>query len=277
MYLITTITLLLIIILVIQYIMSIIETKMIFQPRKIKETDLDTVKLLCYYIQPIKNIKIITNDSNVLDALYYYNPKVNRLIIHAHGNGGCIYGRIEFIEQYKQFGSVLMFDYRGYGLSTGDPSEEGLHEDILSVWNYAIKKLKFKPENIVLYGVSLGCSVVLWLSQYLLKHHRKLPRGVIIESGFYNLKTLACDFIHKNLKYLIRSKFDNIKYIKKIEHHVPLLLIHSYQDDIIDIHHAYRIMKNSKITPYNFILISGSHNEPIYNSENMNRIVKFIS
>jgi len=257
--------------------MSIIETKILFQPKKIKNYDIDTVKLLCYYIQPIKNIKIITNDSNVLDALYYYNPKSNKLIIHAHGNGGTIYGRIELIETYKQFGSVLMFDYRGYGLSTGEPSEEGLYEDILSVWRYAIKKLKFKPENIVLYGISLGCSVVLWLGKHLLKNNKKLPRGIIIESGFYNFKTIACDYTHKNIKYFIRSKFNNIKYINKIEHHIPLLLIHSYEDDIIDIKHAYKIMMNSKIGSYNFILITGSHNDPIYNKQNFDRIEQFIS
>jgi len=270
---------LIILILLIKYIMNIIETKIIFQPDKIKQTDIEnikSIKLLYYYLQPIKNIKIITDDAIVLDAMYYFNPKINKLIIHAHGNAGNIYCGIEFIEKYKQFGSVLIFDYRGYGLSSGKPSEKGLHADILSVWRYATKKLKFNSSDITLYGTSLGCSVILWLSKHLHENYKKLPRAIIIDSGFYNIKTLACDYIDKKFRHFIQSKFNNIKYINKIKKHVPILLIHSYQDDIIDISHAYKIIKDAEISFKNFILISGSHNNPIFTPQDLERITKFL-
>src|ERR1051325_4587774 len=114
MNLITIILSFIIIVIILTFVMSFIETKIIFQPRKIKDYELEDIKMLLYYIKPIKNIKIITNDANVLDALYYKHPKINRLIIHAHGNAGNMYSRIDLIEKYKDYGSVLIFDYRGY-------------------------------------------------------------------------------------------------------------------------------------------------------------------
>jgi pimeloyl-ACP methyl ester carboxylesterase len=257
--------------------MNIIEAKIIFQPEKIKEQDMHDMRLLWYYLKPIKHLQIITNDAIVLDALYHKNPNKNKLIIHAHGNGGNLYDSIGIIDRYQDYASVLLFDYRGYGLSNGRPSEKGLHEDIISVWNYAIKKLKFNENDIILHGMSLGCSVVLWLGKYLLGKKRKLPQGIMIESGFYNLRRIACEYVHKNIKYLIPSKFNNIKYINKIKHHVPLLLVHSYEDEIVDISHAHHILKKADLNLDDFIIIKGSHNSPVIDQYAMTKIIKFIN
>lgn len=263
----------------IKKIVQNIEQKYIFQPTKIsKESDIEMSKKLLSSINyqcPINQYTIETSDSEKLDVLYHHKPN-NKLILYAHGNAGNIYMRLGIVKKLSKYGSVLLFDYRGYGLSTGQPSEKGLHIDIYTVWNYAINVLGYSPDNIIVYGNSLGCSVVLWLGKYLVKKNQKLPKGIIIESGFYNLRSLASEIIHPSIKYIMNSKFDNIRYIKRIKDHIALLVIHSHEDEMINISHAQRIIKDSGIQKDKLIIISGTHNEPNISSQELKIIEKFI-
>jgi len=257
-----------------------IEQKYIFQPNKIESNEYkQKIKLLLFYMYPncsIDSHKIKTSDGETIDALYHREKNNDKLILYAHGNAGNIYMRLDLIKKLRQFGSVLTFDYRGYGLSTGKPSEKGLHIDIYAVWTYAITMLGYKSENIILYGCSLGCSMVLWLGQYLLRNKMQIPKGIIIESGFYNIKTLACEIVHPSVRYFLQAKFNNIKYIKRIKYYIPLLIIHSNEDEMINISHAYKILEESKLDSDNLIVISGTHNEPNMSKPKLDKLENFI-
>ena len=60
---------------------------------------------------------------------------------------------------------ILLFDYRGYGKSTGTPSETGLYTDVLAVYNYVRKRNDLNSEKILLFGRSLGGAVALHLGK----------------------------------------------------------------------------------------------------------------
>jgi len=261
-------------------IINNIEKKYIFQPTKINnEEDMQKINMLLFYMYPNCNIdphKIKTPDHETLDALYHHDKLNDKLIIYAHGNGGNIYNRLDIIKKLRKYGSVLTFDYRGYGLSTGKPSEKGLHIDIFTIWTYANTMLGYKPENIILYGSSLGCSMVLWLGQYLLKKKMDNPKGIIIEAGFYDIKTLACEILHPSIKYFMEAKFNNIQYIKRIKYHIPLLIIHSHEDEMINISHAYKILEDSQLSHDKLIVISGTHNEPKMSKSKLDKMENFI-
>lgn len=252
-----------------------IEQKYIFQPSKIEKKD-DLQQINIYHNCPIDSYKIKTPDNEILDALYHHDKINDKLILYAHGNAGNIYNRLDIIKKFRKYGSILIFDYRGYGLSTGEPYEKGLYIDILAVWTYAITMLGYKSENIILYGNSLGCSMVLWLGQYLLKNKMDIPKSIIIESGFYNIKTLACEILHPSIKYFMEAKFNNIQYINKIKYRIPLLIIHSREDELINISHAYKILEDSGLNNENLIIISGTHNEPTMSKSKLDKIENFI-
>ena len=82
------------------------------------------------------------------------------VILWCHGNAGNVSHRLENIRLLYQRGiSVFIFDYRGYGRSTGEPSESGLYQDALASYDYVIHQRRVLPERLILFGRSLGSSV----------------------------------------------------------------------------------------------------------------------
>lgn len=89
-----------------------------------------------------------------------------RLLIYFHGNSATLAQERRTIE-YRSFSAgasgkifVLAFDYRGFGISKGEPSESGLLDDAEAVVDWALTKTRIPPERIVLLGHSLGTAVV---------------------------------------------------------------------------------------------------------------------
>lgn len=101
-----------------------------------------------------------------------------RLLLYFHGNSATIAQERRTIE-YRSYASgapekvfVLAFDYRGFGRSTGDPSELGLLNDAEAVIDWALNTARISPDRIVLLGHSLGTAVVAGAA------HRYAKRGV---------------------------------------------------------------------------------------------------
>lgn len=258
-----------------------IEKKLIFEPVKIDNSIADVLVNKYMSANPddtkFINNKIITSDAETLDALFYKNNKSDKLLLFIHGNAGNIYDNLSLITKYGQVCSILIFDYRGYGLSSGEPSETGMHNDVIAAWIYAQENLNYDPKNIVLYGRSLGCANALWLGKKLIKLNNKLPKGIIIESGFYNLKEIITDLFASCLNYFTQSKFNNIKYIQKINKQIPLFIMHSQDDELINIKHAYKLINDANYDiNKDFMMLSGGHNSLVLDDNYYNTIKTFI-
>lgn len=270
------ILIILVVVIVIYKILVNVNNSLLFHPVKGKIND----NKFFQEMEGKYNIKIQDNliestDNCKMHYIYLKKATNDKLFLFAHGNAGNILNRIESpnIQFLLKHGSVIMFDYRGYGCSTGDPSEEGLRDDILTIWDHIIDELKYEPNNIVLYGESLGCSCVAWLTYYLLNNNKNIPKGIIMQSGFYSLKQIVSDLFHPVFSYFVLNEFDNGKYIKNIKEKkkdYPILLLHSKEDGMIDYKHSYKLSVEN-----NCILqeIFGTHNEPIFD-DNVNRIIR---
>ncbi len=81
--------------------------------------------------------------------------------------------------------SLFLFDYRGFGKSTGRPSEKGLNKDGLAACTYLEEKEKIALERIVLHGHSIGAAVAIEVAL------QKKVRGLVIESAFTSTKDMA--------------------------------------------------------------------------------------
>lgn len=88
---------------------------------------------------------------------------------------------------------LLAIDYRGFGLSTGTPTEDGLITDGIAAVNWAIQVAKVPPEQIVLFGHSLGTAVSVAVAEHFAKRKTDFA-GIILYAGFANLPLVLLDY-----------------------------------------------------------------------------------
>lgn len=181
-------------------------------------------------------------------------PDARGAVLFSHGNGGNISSWFEVAEAFRPLGlAVLVYDYGGYGRSTGCPSEQRCYADIRAAWKYLTKEKNIPPEKIVLVGRSVGGGPTLQLANEV------TPVAVILESTFTSLPAVAQRrlFVFP-VKLLMRDRFNNDKKIGRI--HVPLMIIHSPDDSLIPIQHAQRLFELAN-QPKTFFKIKGDHND----------------
>jgi fermentation-respiration switch protein FrsA (DUF1100 family) len=154
--------------------------------------------------------------------------------------------------------SVFIIDYRGYGKSSGRPSEQGTYLDAEAAWEYLLNEKGLKSDEIIVFGRSLGGAVATWLA------NRHTPAGLIIESSF----TSIADIGKYYYPYLPTSLLARIKYasIERIAHNKsPLLVIHSIDDEIIPYQHGKALFAQAATESPQvnkmFMDIRGGHNE----------------
>lgn len=207
------------------------------------------------------NIPSIDN-INTINMIYYNNKKCNKLIIAAHGNSNNIWQTQYIIKYLSNFGNVIIYDYQGYGKSTGSPSEQNVYNDARTVWDFAITQ-GYTPENIILYGESLGGAITLHLASTL---KDKGPKAVIIRSSFSNINILICDIFgdFHPLTLLsntfISGQFDSQKKIQNISKNTKIYIMHSKDDGYIPISHSRKLIEHAHHAE--FIEINGTHAIP---------------
>jgi uncharacterized protein len=178
------------------------------------------------------------------------------VILFFHGNGGNISHRLESLSIFNRLHlNVFIIDYRGYGKSGGKPSEEGTELDALAAWNYLTKEEKIPANRIIIFGRSLGGAVAAQLAT--LPHIN--ARALILESTFTSVPDVGAEmYPFLPVRLLSRFQYNTLERISEI--HLPLLIIHSPQDQTIPYNHGKRLFKAAN-EPKHFLEISGNHDE----------------
>lgn len=208
---------------------------------------------------PYEDIWIKTSDHYNIHGWYVPVKNATYTVLFLHGNTGNISDCIDSIRIFSTLGlNTFLFDYRGYGQSEGEPTENGTYLDAEAAWNYIVNELGVSPENIIILGRSLGAAVSSWLAR---KHQ---PGMLIIESTFTSLPDIAAEsYPLFPSRYLTRFKYpveDNVKHI-----HCPTLIVHSAEDEVIGMHHGKKLFKAAN-QPKSFLEISGPHNQGFLSS-----------
>ncbi|MFH1701634.1 MAG: alpha/beta hydrolase [Candidatus Zixiibacteriota bacterium] len=208
-----------------------------------------------------EDLYLTTSDGVNINAWYVPAVASQATIIICHGNGGNISHRLETIELFNQLNlSVLIFDYRGYGRSEGKTTEDGTYKDAEAAWDYLIKTKNVPPENIIIFGRSLGGAVACWLAR------EKSPAVLIVESSFTSIPDIAAKlYPYLPIRLIARYKYDSKEYIKGIKS--PVLFIHSPDDDLVAYDLGKKLFEVAN-EPREFLEISGSHNEGFLSSGN---------
>lgn len=133
--------------------------------------------------------------------LLHEDPEA-RLVIYMHGTSGTLASGLR-PESYRALYAlapnnihILTFDYRGYGLSTGSPTEQGLIADAAAVFKWATTIANIPPERIVIFGQSMGSAVSIALVNHLATERRPPVScaGLVITSSFSDLATLTATY-----------------------------------------------------------------------------------
>jgi len=186
-------------------------------------------------------------------SCWYVPGAQERVVYFLHGNGGNISHRLEKIRFFHDLGyPVFILDYRGYGKSTGLPSEKGLYTDARTGYDYLTKIRRFAPDKIVLYGESLGAAVAVELAG-------RLPTGpLILEGPFTSVAEMGKRIYPFLSSFLLASKYDTVHKMAAVKG--PVMFIHSRNDEIVPFEMGqvlYDGYGGKKI----FVATTGGHNE----------------
>lgn len=176
------------------------------------------------------------------------------VVLVSHGNGGNIADRKPTAETFAAMGwAVLMFDYRGYGGSSGKTDEEGTYVDAVAAYDRLAADPGIAADRIVAYGESLGGAVAIELAR------RRPLAAVVVESTFTSMPDIgAAVYPWIPVRLLARARYDSIGKVPSLG--VPLLVIHSPEDDLIPFEHGQRLFEAAG-EPKRFLATSGRHND----------------
>lgn len=177
-----------------------------------------------------------------------------KTILYCHGNKYNIDNYWDRIMYLHRLGvNVFIFDYRGFGLSEGTSSEEGLHEDAIAAWNFIKENYSVKPDSLILYGYSLGNVSSIYLAAEVVR-----PMGLIAESPFASANSLTQGSLVLDIPsgWLTKGKFDNAEEIKKIT--TPLLLLHGSDDDFVRFRDNGKVVFDNAPDPKTLIVVKGA-------------------
>ena len=179
---------------------------------------------------------------------------VQGTVLLFHGNAGNISHRIDYAKMFHDLGyNTLLVDYRGYGNSTGEPSEQGTYRDAAASWQWLTATRGIKASDIVIFGESLGGGVAAWLAT------QHAPRALILASTFSSIPDLGAQvYPWLPVRWLSRIHYDNAGHVQKMR--VTLLIAHSIDDELIPFAHGKKLFAAAP-EPKTFLEMRGGHNE----------------
>ena len=204
---------------------------------------------------PFESVVLETPDGETLHGWWVPSGSPDApVVLFFHGNGGNVSHRLEKIAVFRDIGAdTLIIDYRGYGRSSGTPSEQGIYRDARAAYQWLTTTRRVDPDRIVVYGESLGSAVAVHLAS-------EAPMGgVVVESGF----TSVTDIAQKRLPFLpvqwiLKHKFDSLEKVPRIN--APLLILHSRQDELFEMSHPERLLAAAE-APKRLVEMQGGHND----------------
>lgn len=185
---------------------------------------------------------------------WWIRGRGQRAVLFFHGNAGNVADRLDRAKIFNdRFGlDVFLVDYRGYGKSGGSPSEEGLYRDSRAVHAAALAR-GFRPEDVLLFGESLGSAVAVQLAL------GRESGGVVLETPFLSVQAMARVHYPFVPSFLIRSRFDNEAKISAVA--APKLLLVAGRDEIVPPAQGRRLFELAAEPKTLFVIPGAGHND----------------
>lgn len=177
-----------------------------------------------------------------------------RTIVFCHGNAGNIGDRLDKLELFNGLGvSTLILDYRGYGASSGKPSEQGTYLDAQAAYDWLRDTKGVPATRIIAYGESLGGAVAANLVT------QRPCGGLILDSTFTSVADVGANaYPFLPVRWMVGKKFDTTAIIGKAN--CPILILHSRDDEIVPFALGQKLFALAP-EPKKLVVIHGSHND----------------
>jgi fermentation-respiration switch protein FrsA (DUF1100 family) len=203
---------------------------------------------------PFDALTIPTADGERLHAWRMEVAAPRARVLYFHGNGGNLSNWAPILAAIVKRGySVAAIDYRGYGLSTGRPTERGLYHDadafVRSVWADADSRIP-----LVFWGRSLGTPIAAYAATV------RTPAGLVIESGFPDARSI----VRGSLLFTILSPFATYRFptaelVNRAR--VPVLQLHGDRDSVIPFALGQELSARIEGTKQFVVIAGGDHND----------------
>jgi fermentation-respiration switch protein FrsA (DUF1100 family) len=224
--------------------------RLIFQPQPSTYTD-DSLSDTLTRAHAGRLMHLMSGDQRIT-AIYLPNPDAKYTLLFSHGNAEDLGDLLAFLQMYHQVGfSVFAYDYRGYGTSTGRPSEKGVYEDAAAAYRDLTETLHVPPERVISMGRSVGCAPAIHLAS------TKEVAGLIAEAPF-----MTAFRVLTRVPLLPWDKFNNLRDIRNV--HAPVLIIHGRNDRVVPFWHGERVFAQAN-EPKQFLAVNGAgHNDVLF-------------
>jgi len=202
-----------------------------------------------------EDVDLEAKDGARLHAWYIPHPEAQFTFWIFCGNSGNKSYMLDSARLIHSLGhAVFIYDYRGFGPSTGQLSEQAMYEDTELVWHYLTQTRGILADRIVLHGRSLGTAMASWIAT------KTSPAALIMESGFTSMNAMAKDYYSwLPIDLLLQWNYDNLTRMSSIS--IPILFIHSPDDEITPYEHSKQLFEATPGSNKSFLTISGDHLE----------------
>eukprot|EP00930_Biecheleria_cincta_P050078 TRINITY_DN35258_c0_g1_i1.p1 TRINITY_DN35258_c0_g1~~TRINITY_DN35258_c0_g1_i1.p1 ORF type:complete len:267 (-),score=40.38 TRINITY_DN35258_c0_g1_i1:50-826(-) len=214
-------------------------TKIVFQPPE------------ATYTRDPNLIWLHTAEHDVIPA-FFIDRDAKSTLLFSHGNAEDLGMIIQYFREVSHILDVNIFayDYTGYGMSSGEPSEQAMYADIEAAFKYLRDIVGIPWTEIILYGRSIGSGPSIYLAT------RTAVRAVVLQSPLTSIYRVA----FSSTVTLPGDMFPNVDRIGQVE--CPVYIVHGTKDEIVPCSHAEDLVRNCKegvaYPPY--MVEGGGHN-----------------
>ncbi len=207
-----------------------------------------------------EDVDFIATDGIRLHGWYIPAQEARATLLFCHGNAGNISHRLESILIFHRLGlNVFIFDYRGYGKSSGRPDEQGTTLDAEAAWQWLEQEKRLDPAQLIIFGRSLGGAIAAELA-------RTQPAGaLILESSFTSYAAIGrAHYPWLPVGRIAKYRYATIEKVRSLA--MPVLIVHSPEDEIVPFSHGRELFAACPEPKY-FLEIGGGHNDGFLLSE----------
>jgi alpha-beta hydrolase superfamily lysophospholipase len=196
-----------------------LQEKIIFHP-----TTLEKDHTFSFHV-PFEEYYLPTQDGETINMIWLKATKPKGVIVYCHGNADNLDRWAKIAEKLVDYSyDVMIFDYRGYGKSTGKVSPENLFTDAQMVYDFA--KKQYNENQIICYGRSLGTGIATYIAS------KNNPKYLVLETPYFSVLEMSQRYANWLptswlLKYPIRTDVNIVK-VK-----APITIFHGTEDEVV--------------------------------------------
>ncbi|MBX7105053.1 MAG: alpha/beta hydrolase [Gemmataceae bacterium] len=202
----------------------------------------------------VRDVSINSSDGETIHAWWLPRPGAKSAVLYSHGNSGNLSHRGSIAARISREldASILLYDYPGFGRSTGSPTEAGCLAAAESAYKWLTTTAGFDGNHIILFGKSLGGGPTAYLAA------RVPHRAVVLVRTFTSIPDAAADrFPIVPARWLTRTQFNNLSCAGSCCR--PAFVYHGDADTVVPVDHAHRLFAGLPGPKELFIEPGGTH------------------